>query len=37
MSCQNYTNFPDITQEEPGANIEQKDKIVRNNTTWFYK
>ena len=25
------TNFPDIAQEESPANIEQKDKIVRNN------
>ena len=30
MPRQHYTNFPDITQEESRANIEQKDKIVRN-------
>ena len=33
MSCQHCPNFPDIAQEESRDNIEQKDKIVRNNTT----
>ena len=31
MQHQHYTNFPDIAQEEFRGNIEQKDKIVRNN------
>ena len=30
MPWQYCTNFPDIAQEKPRANIEQKDKIVRN-------
>ena len=31
MWRQNCTSFPDIAQEKSRANIEQKDKIVRNN------
>ena len=30
MPRQPYSNFPDIAQEKSRANIEQKDKIVRN-------
>ena len=30
MPRQPYSNFPDIAQEKSPANIEQKDKIVRN-------
>ena len=31
MPGQHYTNFPEIAQEKSGANIEQRDRIVRNN------
>ena len=31
MPRQHYTNFPEIAQEKSGANIEQRDRIVRNN------
>ena len=31
MPLQHWTNFPNIAQERSQANIEQKDKIVRNN------
>ena len=30
MPRQHCTNFPEIAQEKSRANIEQKDKIVRN-------
>ena len=30
------TNFLNITLEKSWANIEQKDKIVRNIIIWFY-
>ena len=33
MPRQHRTSFPDIAQETSRANIEQKDKIVRNSFT----
>ena len=34
MPHQHCTNFPDIAQEKSWANIEQKDKIVRNSNKY---
>ena len=35
MPRQYYPNFPDIAQQKSRVNIEQKNKIVRNNTIEF--
>ena len=35
MPRQYYPNFPDIAQQKSRVNIEQKNKIVRNNTMEF--
>ena len=35
MQCQHCINFTDIAQEKARANIEQKDKIVRNKAMVF--
>ena len=32
----NRTNFLNIALEKSWANIEQKDKIIRNIIIWFY-
>ena len=37
MPHQHCTNFPDIAQEEYRANIEQKDKTVRNRLINYFK